>query len=85
MQTSRRYLYAFLTCNKTSCFTRDITRHHHWRISSWVMWLRMLRATTSLPKQPFTFFIFLQRFSPEWTNENLQQDHCSSIAMHWRW
>jgi len=45
----------------------DITRHHHWRVSSWVMWLRMLRATTSLPKQPFAFFLFfLQCFSPEW-------------------
>jgi len=66
MQTSGRYLYAFLTCNRASCFTRDVTRHHHWRVSSWAMWLRMLRATTSLPKQSFAFFIFLQRFSPEW-------------------
>ena len=66
MQTSRRCLYAFLTCNRVSCFTRDVTRHHHWRVSSWVMWLRMLLATTSLPKQPFAFFTFLQRFSPEW-------------------
>ena len=66
MQSSRRCLYAFLTCNRASCFTRDVTCHHHWRVSSWVMWLRMLRATTSLPKQPFAFFIFLQRFSPEW-------------------
>ena len=66
MQTSRRCLYAFLTWNRASSFTLDVTRHHHWRVSSWVMWLRMLRATTSLPKQPFAFFIFLQRFSPGW-------------------
>ena len=59
-------LCAFLTCNRASCFTRDVTRHHHWRVSSWVMWLRVHRATTPVPKQPFALFIFLQRFSPEW-------------------
>jgi len=37
MQTSRRCLYAFLTCRRPSCFTHDVTRHHHWRVSSWVM------------------------------------------------
>ena len=47
---------------RPSCFTRDVTRHHHWRVSSCVMWLRMLRATTSLPKQPFAFFIFYSTF-----------------------
>ena len=62
MQTSRRCLYAFLTCSRASRFTHDVTRHHHWRVSSWVMWLRMLRATTSLPKQPFAFFIFYSAF-----------------------
>ena len=65
MQTSRRCLYAFLTCSRPSCFYCDVTCHHHWCVSSWVMWLRMLRATTSLPKQPFAFFPFLQRFSPD--------------------
>ena len=59
-------LYAILTCNRASCFTRDITCHHHWCVSSWVMWVCMLRTTTSLLKQPFALFIFLQRFSPEW-------------------
>ena len=58
MQTSRRCLYTFLTCNRASCFTYDVTSHHHRRVSSWVMWLRKLRTTTSLPKQPFAFFIF---------------------------
>ena len=62
MQTSRRCLYAFLTCRRPSCFTQDVTRHHHWRVSSWVTWLRMFRATTSLPKQPFAFFIFYSAF-----------------------
>ena len=84
MQTSCRCLYAFLTCRRRSCFTHDVMRHHHWRVSSWVMWLRMFRATTSLPKQPFAFFIFTALFS--WiTNKNLQQHHCSSFAMHWGW
>jgi len=40
----------------------DVTRHHHRCVSSWVMWLRMLRATTSLPKQPFAFFFFYNAF-----------------------
>ena len=66
MQTSRRCLDVFLTCNRASCFTRDVTHYHHWRVSSWVMWLRVHRATTPVPKQPFALFIFLQRFSPEW-------------------
>ena len=48
IQTSRRCLYAFLTCNRASCFTRDVTRHHHWCVYTWVMWPRMLGATTSL-------------------------------------
>ena len=65
LQTSRRCLYAFLTCSRPSCFYRVVTCHHHWHVSSWVMWLRMLRATTSLPIQPFVFFLVLQRFSPE--------------------
>jgi len=68
-----------LTCNRASCLTHDFTRHHHWRVSSWVMWPHMLRATTSLPKQSFAFFIFYSAFS--WmTNKNLQHDHCSSIC-----
>ena len=62
MQTSRRCLYAFLTCKRASCLTHDVTCNHHWRVSSWVMWLRMLRATTSLLKQPFVFFIFHSAF-----------------------
>jgi len=60
--SSRQYLYAFLACNRASCLTHDITRHHHWRVSSWVMWLRMLRATMSLLKQLFAFFIFYSAF-----------------------
>jgi len=78
MQTSHRCIYAFLTCNRASCLTHDVTRHHHWRVSSWVMWLCMLRAAASLPKQPFAFFIFYSVF-PWMTNKNLQHDHCSSI------
>ena len=66
MQTSRRCRDAFLTCNRASCFTRDVMHHHHWCVSSWVKWLRMHHATTSLAKKPFVFFIFLQCFSPEW-------------------
>jgi len=31
----RRCLYAFLTCSRPSCFYRDVTCHHHWRVSSW--------------------------------------------------
>jgi len=63
METSmHRCLYAFLTCSRPSCFTLDVTRHHHWRVSSWVMWLRMLRATTSQSKQPFAFFLFYSAF-----------------------
>jgi len=58
MQTSRRCLYAFLTCCRASCLIHDVTRHHYRRVFSWVMWPRMLHATTSLPKQPFAFFIF---------------------------
>jgi len=49
---------AFLTCYRASCLTHDVTRHHYRRVFSWVMWPRMLRATTSLPKQPFAFCIF---------------------------
>ena len=85
MQTSRRCLYAFLACNRASCFTRDVTRHHHCRVSSWVMWLRLLPITTSLPKQSSAFFIFFTALFSWMTNKNLQQDHCSSIAMHWWW
>ena len=62
MQTSCWCLYTFLTCNRASCLTHDVTRHHHRRVSSWVMWLRMLRATTSLPKKTFAFFIFYSAF-----------------------
>ena len=47
---------------QSPCLTHDVTRHHHRRVSSWVMSLRMLRATTSLPKQPFSFFIFYSAF-----------------------
>ena len=79
MQTSRRCLYAFLTCYRASCFTHNVTHHHHWRVSSWVIWLRMLRASTSLPKQPFALFIFYRAFLLN-DHKNLQQDHCSSIC-----
>jgi len=74
-----------LTCNRASCFTHDVTRHHHWRVSSWVMWLRMLLASTSLPKQPYTFFIFLQRFSPEWPIKTCSKITAVLFAMHWWW
>ena len=74
-----RSLYAFLTCNRASCLTHDVKRHHHRRVFSWVMRLRLLRATMSLPKQPFAFFFFTELFS--WvTNKNLQHDHCRSIC-----
>jgi len=49
-------------CNRASCLAHDVTRHHHRRVSSWVMWLRMPRSTTSLPKHPFAFFIFRSNF-----------------------
>jgi len=62
MQISRRCLYAFWTSNRASCLTHDVTRYHHRRVSSWVMRLRMLRATTSLPKQPLAFFIHYSAF-----------------------
>ena len=48
-------------------------------ISSRVTWLPMLRATTPLPKQPNTFFIFLSALLLT-DNKNLQQDHCSSVC-----
>ena len=32
-----------LTFNRASCLTRDVTRHHHRHVSSWVMWLRMIQ------------------------------------------
>jgi len=54
-------LYIF-TWNRASCLTHDVTRHHHPRVSSWVMRLRVLRAISSLPKQPFAFFIFRSTF-----------------------
>jgi len=40
----------------------DVTRRHHRRVFSCGIWLRMIRATTSLPKQPFAFFIFHSAF-----------------------
>ena len=43
------------------------------------MWLRMLRATTSLPKQPLAFFIFHSAFLLT-DHKNLHHDHCSSIC-----
>ena len=69
MQTSRWSLHAFLTCNRASCLTHDITRHHHRCVSSWVMWLRMLRVTT---ETALRVFHFLHRFSPEWPIRTLQ-------------
>jgi len=85
MQTSRRCLYAFLTCNRASCLTHDVTRHHYRRVSGWVMWLRTLRTTTSLPKQPFAFFIFSQRFSPEWPIKTCSMISAVQFATHWWW
>jgi len=79
MQMPHRCFYAFLTCNRTSCLTHDVTRHHHWHVSSWVMWLRMLLATTSLPKHRFAFFIFHSAFLLN-DHKNLPEDHCSSIC-----
>jgi len=79
MQTSHWCLYAFLICNRASCLTHGVTRHHHQHVSSWVMYLRMLRAITSLPKQPFTFFIFHSAFLLT-GHKNLQHDHCSLIC-----
>jgi len=74
MQTSHQCFYAFLTCNRASCLS-----HHHRYVSSWVMWLRMLRATTSLPKQSFAFSIFPSAFLLT-DHKNLHQAHCSSIC-----
>jgi len=45
--------------------TRLDTRQWWWRVTS----LHMLRATTSLLKQPFALHSFLQRFSPEWVRK----------------
>ena len=76
-----RCLYAFLTCNRASGLTHDVTCHHHRHVSSWVVWLRMLRATTSLPKQPSRFSFVTALFSSSHGyHKNLQQDHCSSIC-----
>jgi len=71
--------------NRASYLTDDVTRHHHRRISSWVKWLRMLRATTSLLKQPSAFFVFLQRFSPEWPIRACSMITAVQFAMHWWW
>jgi len=57
MQTSRRCLYAFLTFNTATGLTHDVTHHHRRHVSSWVMWLCMLRPTTSPPTKSFPFFI----------------------------
>jgi len=39
----------------------------------------MLRATASLPKQPFAFFIFHSAFLLS-GHKNLKHDHCCSIC-----
>jgi len=93
MQTSCRWVYAFLTCNRASGLTHDTTRHHHQYVSSWVMWLCVLHATMSLPKQPFAFFIchstffLIQKLAERSLEFNLQctDDDNRSYQNVWPW
>ena len=78
--TGHQCFYAFLACNRASCLTQDVTRHHLRHVSSWVMWLCMLRANTSLPKQRFAFFIFYSAFLLTDHKNLQQQDNCSWIC-----
>jgi len=81
MQTSRRWVFAFLTCNRASCLTHDVTHHHHRRVSSWVLWLRSLcfAPLRHYRNSPSRFSFFTALFS--WViNKNLRHDHCSSIC-----
>jgi len=71
--------------NRASYLTHDITCHYYRRVSSWVMWLCMLRTMTSLPKQPFAFYIFSQRFSPQWPIRTCSMITAVQFAMHWWW
>ena len=81
MQTSRRCLYTFLTCNRASCLTHDVTRHHHRRVSppaescDYVCFAPLRHYRNS----PLRLSFFTVLFS--WmSNKNLQHDHCSSIC-----
>ena len=78
-----RCLYVFLTCNRASCFTHDVT-HHHQRIqlSHVTTYASRHYVTTETVFCVYHFFTALFSWM---TNKNLQQDHCSYTTMHWWW
>ena len=71
-----------MICNRASGLTHDVTRHHHWHVPSWDIWLRMLRTATSLPKQPFAFLICHTTFLPT-TIRTCSKITAVQFAMHW--
>jgi len=80
MQTSCRWVHAFLTCNRASGLTHDATRHHHQYVFSWVMWLCASRHDVTTETALCVFYLS-QHFFPN--SKTCRKITGVQFAMHW--